>query len=135
MLRFCSLASGSSGNATLVEASSGTTRTRVLIDAGLGLRELGRRLARIGVAVAELDALFITHEHSDHIGCAPELAARHGIPLWASLGTLRAAEGRLDPATARVARDGEAVAVGDLQLLPFTVPHDAREPLQLRCTD
>ena len=135
MLRFCSLASGSSGNATLVEASSGTTRTRVLIDAGLGLRELGRRLARIGVAVAELDALFITHEHSDHIGCAPELAARHGIPLWASLGTLRAAEGQLDPATARVARDGEAVAVGDLQLLPFTVPHDAREPLQLRCTD
>ncbi|MCB2070136.1 MAG: MBL fold metallo-hydrolase, partial [Ottowia sp.] len=100
-MRFCSLASGSSGNATLVEASSGTTRTRVLIDAGLGLRELGRRLARIGVAVAELDALFITHEHSDHIGCAPELAARHGIPLWASLGTLRAAEGRLDPATAR----------------------------------
>ncbi len=95
MLRFCSLASGSSA-APPSSASSGTTRTRVLIDAGLSLRELGRRLARIGVAVAELDALFITHEAQRPHRLRPELAARHGIPSGPAWSTLRAAEGRLD---------------------------------------
>ncbi|MFT3776938.1 MAG: MBL fold metallo-hydrolase [Ottowia sp.] len=133
MLRFRSLASGSSGNATLVEAFDGLRRTRLLIDCGLGLRQLDERLARAGLSAAGLDAIFITHEHGDHIGCALAVAARSGTPLWMSAGT-RAA---LPDATAapRVAADGQAIAIGGLQVLPFTVPHDAREPLQLTCTD
>lgn len=144
MLRFCSLASGSAGNATLVEASDGARRpTRLLIDCGLGPQALQQRLAACGLTPQELDGIFITHEHADHVGCAPALAARHRIPLWASAGTLQALRegnashggGDAPPIICHTARDGQPLAIGALQLLPFTVPHDAREPLQLRCTD
>jgi phosphoribosyl 1,2-cyclic phosphodiesterase len=135
MLRFRSLGSGSSGNATLVEARSEGRTSRLLIDCGFGLRQMEARLAREGLAPAQIDAVFITHEHSDHIGSAHALSRRHGLAVWMSEGTWLATgapdyEGRL-----RLARDGEDIALGALQITPFTVPHDAREPLQLRCTD
>ncbi|MBP8861737.1 MAG: MBL fold metallo-hydrolase [Ottowia sp.] len=135
MLRFRSLASGSSGNATLIEGSDGLHRTRVLVDCGLGLRQLIARLAVEGIGPADLDGIFITHEHGDHIGCAPMLVARYGVPLWTSAGTAQyAAFAGLESAR-NLVRDGQVFAIGGLQLHPFTVPHDAREPLQLRCTD
>lgn len=134
-MRFCSLGSGSSGNATLIEAGDGTRTTRVLVDCGFSLRELARRLARRGVTVESIDAVFVTHEHGDHVGCALALARRHGTALWISEGTW-AALGDVDaPASLRHARDGMAIAVGALELRPFTVPHDASEPLQLTCSD
>ena len=135
MIRFCSLGSGSSGNATVVEATSGITTTRLLIDAGFSLRELESRLARTGLEAGDLDAVFITHEHSDHIGCAVTLAERHDLPIWMSRGTWRAIGESALPARLGFARDGDAIAVGDLELHPFTVAHDAAEPLQLRCGD
>ena len=135
MLRFRSLASGSSGNATLIEASDGLHRTRVLVDCGLGLRQLIARLAVEGLGPADLDGIFITHEHGDHIGCAPMLVARYGVPLWTSAGTAQyAAFAGLESAL-NLVRDGQVFAIGGIQFHPFTVPHDAREPLQLRCTD
>ena len=135
MLRFRSLASGSSGNATLIEGSDGLHRTRVLVDCGLGLRQLIARLVVEGIGPADLDGIFITHEHGDHIGCAPMLVARYGVPLWTSAGTAQyAAFAGLESAL-NLVRDGQVFAIGGLQLHPFTVPHDAREPLQLRCTD
>lgn len=135
MLRFRSLASGSSGNATLIEASDGLHRTRVLVDCGLGLRQLIARLAVEGIGPADLDGIFITHEHGDHIGCAPMLVARYGVPLWTSAGTAQyAAFAGLESAL-NLVRDGQVFAIGGIQFHPFTVPHDAREPLQLRCTD
>jgi phosphoribosyl 1,2-cyclic phosphodiesterase len=137
MIRFCSLGSGSAGNATVVEARSGTTTSRVLVDCGFSLRELETRLARAGLSPDDLDAVFVTHEHGDHVGCAVTLARRHALPLWLSRGTWRAiGEPELDAAT-RVgfARDGQAIMVGDLSLMPFTVAHDAHEPLQLRLSD
>ena len=130
MLRFCSLGSGSSGNATLVEARSGVTASRVLVVCGFSLRELGARLARAGLTPDDLDAVFVTHEHGDHIGCALSLARRHRLPLWMSRGTWRAIGEPDAPDGLHFARDGEAITIGDLQLQPFTVPHDAREPLQ-----
>ncbi|MEJ6000452.1 MBL fold metallo-hydrolase [Paucibacter soli] len=137
-MRFCSLGSGSGGNATVVEASQGITRTRLLIDAGFSQRELTRRLASRGLAPAELDAIFITHEHGDHIGCAAGFAQRHRIPLWASAGTWQAlskAQPDFPSELRHVARAGEAIPLGDLCLQPYGVPHDAKEPLQLRCHD
>ena len=136
MIRFCSLGSGSSGNASVVEASSGITTTRLLVDAGFSLRELETRLARAGLAAGELDAIFVTHEHNDHIGCAVALAERHGLALFMSRGTWRAVgAGAPPPPQVRFVRDGDELPVGDLTLHPFTVAHDAVEPLQLRCGD
>jgi phosphoribosyl 1,2-cyclic phosphodiesterase len=135
VIRFCSLGSGSSGNATLVEARSGTTASRVLVDCGFTQRELNARLARAGLAADDLDALFITHEHGDHIGCAVGFARRHRIPVYMSRGTWRAVGEPELPDLLHFARDGEPIAVGDLQLAPYTVPHDAQEPLQLCFSD
>ncbi|MEP6873550.1 MAG: MBL fold metallo-hydrolase [Burkholderiales bacterium] len=134
-MRFCSLGSGSSGNATLVETGHGAAASRLLIDCGFSLRELGTRLARIGLGCDELDAVFITHEHGDHIGCAVALARRHGLPLWMSRGTFRAIGAPDLAGLIRFARDGETIAIGELSALPFTVAHDALEPLQLRLSD
>lgn len=134
MLRFKSLGSGSTGNATLIEATGLHTK-RLLVDCGLGIRQLSMRLAEAGLAETDIDAIFITHEHSDHIGCARQLALRHRIPVWMSRGTCEGG-GLTDlDDLLHIARDGQAVDLGELELMPFTVPHDAREPLQLTCTD
>ncbi len=140
-MRFCSLGSGSGGNASLIEASQGITQTRLLIDAGFSLRELTRRLERAGSSPSDLDAIFITHEHGDHIGCALNLAQRYRIPLWTSRGTWRAvgsrntAAGDFDSALLHFIKDGESAELGDIQIQAFAVPHDANEPLHLRCND
>ena len=135
MLRFKSLGSGSSGNATVVEASDGTHVARLLIDCGLSPKVLLERLARAGLQAEQIDAIFVTHEHSDHIGCARQLALRYRTPVWMSLGThLATGEGDFE-GQLRVAQDGVNIDLGELQITPFTVPHDAREPLQLRCSD
>ena len=157
MLRYKNLSSGSTGNATLVEASVGRGTTsnhkpsRVLVDCGMRLSRLLDLLAVADVQPTDIDAIFITHEHSDHIGCVTQLASRYSIPVWASQGThaalqdmqskLRAKQpshSQLVPgfeALVHIASDNCPIAVGDLQLNPFTVPHDAREPLQLTCTN
>ena len=135
MIRFKSLGSGSTGNATVVQAREGTVLTHLLVDCGLGIRELDKRLAGAGMLAEQIDAIFITHEHGDHIGCARQLALRERIPVYMSEGTY-AAIGQPDFAgLLRLAGDGAAFALGGLQVRPFTVPHDAREPLQLSCTD
>jgi phosphoribosyl 1,2-cyclic phosphodiesterase len=135
MLRFRSLGSGSTGNATLVEATSEGRRSLLLIDCGFGIRQLDKRLAGAGVAASDIDAIFITHEHGDHIGCVQTLSKRERIPVWMSEGTWLATGGHDYEDRLHLARDGEHIVVGDLDVRPFTVPHDAREPLQLRCTD
>ena len=138
MLRFKSLGSGSSGNATLVEARSGTNTTRLLIDCGLRLRDLEARLIEAGTSAEELNAIFITHEHGDHIGCARSFVKRYSTPLWMSQGTWLAISDEAWQPHANlfnVARDGYPIELGNMQALPFTLPHDAREPLQLRCSD
>jgi phosphoribosyl 1,2-cyclic phosphodiesterase len=134
MLRFRSLGSGSSGNATLVEAT-GLVPFRLLVDCGLGIRQLAHRLGEAGLQLEDIHAIFITHEHGDHIGCARLLALRYRIPVWMSQGT-HAAIGLPDfEGLLHAARDGKTIDLGGMRLMPFTVPHDAREPLQLSCTD
>ena len=133
MIRFKSLGSGSTGNAAIVEAA-GDQPVRLLVDCGFGLKHLVARLAAANLQPQQLDAIFITHEHGDHIGCAAALALRFELPIWMSSGTY-AAIGSPDLGNSlRIARDGEAIAVKDMTVMPFTVPHDAREPLQLSCT-
>ncbi len=135
MLRFRNLASGSSGNATVVEGRAGTQVRRLLVDCGLGIRQLQTRLGHAGLALEQIDAVFITHEHSDHIGCVRTLALRQRIPVWMSHGTHSALGAPDFDDLLHLAQDGQAIDLGTFEALPFTVPHDAREPLQLRCSD
>jgi len=132
VLRFKSLGSGSSGNATVID-SGGPRPVRVLVDCGLGIRVLTQRLATAGLEPQDLDAIFITHEHGDHVGCAPALAARHGIALWMSEGTWLGCGAPELGEVLHLTGHGESIDLGALELRPFAVPHDAREPLQLVC--
>ena len=134
-MRFASLGSGSEGNALLVESVSGTTTTRVLLDCGFSAKEVERRLARLDVRADQIDAILITHEHADHIGGALTLARKWSIPLHMSWGTARAVGADDAPVDLRVLWGDESVMVGDLEVLPYTVPHDAREPLQYVFSD
>ncbi len=134
-MRFRNLGSGSSGNATVIEARSGTQVSRLLVDCGFGIRQLQTRLAMAALTGHDIDAVFITHEHADHIGCAAQFAQQFNKPIWTSRGTHSALPTPLPEGCWRVAADGVAVSIGALEFTPFTVPHDAREPLQLHCTD
>jgi phosphoribosyl 1,2-cyclic phosphodiesterase len=133
-LRFASLASGSGGNCLVAEVGN----TRVLLDCGLKLTEAERRLERLGVAPAAVSAILVTHEHADHACGAFEFAAAHGVVVYLSYGTLCAmrSEGKVLAGVKTVLLDGrQALAVGDLQVSPYTVPHDAREPVQFVLSD
>lgn len=135
-MRFASLGSGSEGNALLVEASGGTTTTRVLLDCGFSAKEVERRLARLDCRAEDLDAIVITHEHTDHIGSALTLARKWSIPLYMSWGTARAVGAdEASNVELNVLWGDESVAIGDVSVLPYTVPHDAREPLQYVFSD
>lgn len=135
MIRFKSLGSGSTGNATVVQVRTEHRTTHLLVDCGLGIRQLDKRLGQAGMLAEQIDAIFITHEHADHIGCARTLAFRERIPVWMSEGTWLGLGQPDFGGLLHIARDSEAIEVRDLQVTPFTVPHDAREPLQLTCGD
>ncbi|MGQ9897801.1 MAG: MBL fold metallo-hydrolase [Acidobacteriota bacterium] len=133
-MRFTILASGSTGNATLIE----TPQTAVLIDAGLSARTLVRRMATVGFDPTRLAALFITHEHSDHVGGLSVLSRQLALPVFIAPATrqqLRFKEKDLaaipwaDPLT-----DGQPVVIGDLSITPIAVPHDAAEPFIFTAT-
>jgi phosphoribosyl 1,2-cyclic phosphodiesterase len=131
-VRFASIGSGSEGNGLVVEAGA----TRVLIDCGFGVRDTAARLGRAAVAPETLNAIIVTHEHSDHVGGVAAFAARHRIPVWLTFGTLSAASGRLNGMERVLGFDSHDVfVIGDLEIRPFPVPHDAREPVQFVLSD
>ena len=129
-MRFAWLGSGSRGNAALVEADGRC----VMIDCGLGLREVEARLARLGKAPTDIDAILVTHEHSDHIGGVSRFAARHDILVRATVGTTRGFRGNLPPRLEPI-NPHEVFAVGALEIMPMPVPHDAHEPCQFVLSD
>jgi len=131
-VRFASIGSGSEGNGLVVEAGA----TRILIDCGFGVRDTALRLARLGVAPDSLDAILVTHEHSDHVGGVPAFAAKHGIAVWLTFGTLTVVGERFAGMERVYGFDShDAFAIGDLEVRPFPVPHDAREPVQFVVSD
>jgi phosphoribosyl 1,2-cyclic phosphodiesterase len=134
LLRFASLASGSKGNCLVAEAGG----TRVLIDCGLNLTDAERRLARLGLAPCDIAAVLVTHEHSDHSGGVFDFAAAHNVPVYLTYGTMLAlrAEGKLTEGVRTGIIDArQAFAAGGMQITAFTVPHDAREPVQYVLSD
>lgn len=126
MIRFASLGSGSAGNALLVE--SGTTC--LMLDCGFGLRETATRMLRLGKLPADLAGIVVTHEHGDHVGGVFRLARKHALPLWMTYGTWMACRVDGDGLDIRIIDSHRPFAVGDFEIQPFPVPHDAREPVQ-----
>ncbi len=125
-LRFRVLGSGSSGNATLVEAAT----SRILIDAGLGSRELAERLQSAGVDPASLDAVYVSHEHGDHSKGAASFSRKWGVRLRGTRGTYQAAAfGAEEIAAYDVLVPGSPSRCGALTVTPVLIPHDAAEPV------
>jgi phosphoribosyl 1,2-cyclic phosphodiesterase len=138
LLRFASLASGSGGNALVVEARDAGSATCVLIDCGLNLRDTERRLARLGLEPSAIRGILVTHEHGDHAGRVFDFAAAHGVTVHLTYGSLIAleAEGKVIAGVKlSIITSREPFAVGDVEARPFTVPHDAREPVQFVLSD
>jgi len=135
-MRFASLGSGSEGNGLVVEGRDGQGLSRVLLDCGFSLKECIRRLARLDLTPESLDAIVVTHEHGDHLGGVFRLARRYSIPVWASHGTLGVlkADKTAELETHVCAADTPFV-IGGIEIHPYPVPHDAREPLQFMFSD
>ena len=128
---FCPLFSGSSGNALFCQYGN----TRLLIDAGKPGRQIGEALSSIGIAPESLTALLITHEHSDHIQSAGVLARKYHLPVYATQETWRAmAEkiGKVPGDLIRTLQSGHSFWLGDIGVEPFSIPHDAADPVGYR---
>jgi phosphoribosyl 1,2-cyclic phosphodiesterase len=132
MIRFASLGSGSDGNGLIVECES----TRILVDCGFNVAETVRRLARLGLEPGDLAAILITHEHDDHAGGVARLARRYEVPVYLTYGTLLAMgpQGSMIPRFTLI-DSHSPFAIGDLEVHPYPVPHDAREPSQFVFSD
>lgn len=121
--RYAILGSGSRGNATVVEGGG----TRVLIDCGFAVKEIDARAARIALDPASIDAILVTHEHTDHIGGVARLARAYGITVMLTPGTA-ASRSDWDGCALHYISPHQTFTLGDLEIQPFPVPHDAREP-------
>jgi phosphoribosyl 1,2-cyclic phosphodiesterase len=126
MIRFASLGSGSEGNALLVESG----RSRLLLDCGFSVAETVRRLERLDIAPESLDGILVTHEHDDHVGGVPRFARRFGTTVYLSHGTCMAVADKEQFADMVIIDSHTRFAVGDIEVMPYPVPHDAREPTQ-----
>ena len=123
----CVLASGSRGNALWLESGP----EALLVDCGLSVPELSRRLSAVGRDLTPLRAVVVTHDHGDHVGSSVALARRLGIPLYATAGTLSILK-RLPPSLARQLASGDEIDLGAFRLRPFATPHDGIESIGVR---
>lgn len=129
-MRIASLGSGSRGNATLVQHE----QTTLLIDCGFSTRETEKRLDELGLAAEAIDAILVTHEHGDHVRGVGTFARKYATPLYMTHGTYRSCD-VYDQHPCREIVAGNTIAVKDVSILPFAVPHDAAEPCQFLFSD
>jgi len=128
MIRFCSLYSGSSGNAIFLS----TGKTKILIDAGLSGKKITEALVSIGEKPSELSAILVSHEHSDHIKGAGIISRKYDVPIYANENTWAAMENLIGPVSVKnkmYFNTGREFEIGDVIINPFPIPHDAVEPV------
>ena len=131
-MKFCVLASGSSGNCIYIESKG----TRVLVDAGISRKSIKDKLAEIGVELDSIKGLCITHDHTDHTVGIPVLAERHHVPLYATGGTCSVVESNVKKHFAwNVFEPGCSFEIGALTFEAFSVPHDAGDPVGFVISD
>lgn len=127
MLKFTSLYSGSSGNCLFVE----TENTKILIDAGVSLKKIEKGLENFDVLPSNLDAVIVTHEHTDHIQSLGNLSKKFDIPVFATPKTFDAMPKQTEKITDKNKNNiniDEKFSIGDIEILPFKIPHDAADP-------
>jgi phosphoribosyl 1,2-cyclic phosphodiesterase len=135
-VRIASLGSGSEGNSLIVEARADGRLVRLMIDCGFGLRDTVKRLGRLGLDVAQIDAILVTHEHADHVGSAFRVAREASAPVYLTYGTLASLPPSIaDHGLARVIDSHTRFDCVGVGVEPFPVPHDAREPVQFVVDD
>ncbi len=132
-MRMMNIASGSSGNATYI----GTGNTHILVDAGISRKRIADGLKKADISLNDLDAILITHEHIDHIGCLGVVERTRQIPVYATAGTIRGIReckkcGEFDTGVLNKVRPGEEFSVGDITVKPLGIWHDAYEPVAYR---
>ena len=126
MIGFCPLASGSKGNCLYI----GTEKTKLLIDAGVSIKVLEERLKLIGVNLHQIDAVIITHEHTDHIKGLERLTCKGQIPVFVNSDTACAITSYVKKTPRfKIFSTGEYFSFGDIEILPFSIPHDAADPV------
>lgn len=133
-MRFASLGSGSSGNCMVIEQAN----TRLLLDCGFGLKETVTRLQRVSLAPEQITGILVTHEHDDHAKGAFRFAAKYNVPVWLSHGTRLMTERYLPENVTlkiNVIDSHTRFEIEHIQITPYPVPHDAREPTQFTFTD
>jgi phosphoribosyl 1,2-cyclic phosphodiesterase len=131
-MRFASLGSGSRGNALIVDAGG----TRLLVDCGFSTRSTVERLLRLQISPDEIDAVLVTHEHGDHVAGVFKFSSRFGIPVYLTHGTHAAAlRGKPSVSDVHLMDSHSVFSIGALEVHPFPVPHDAREPVQFSFSD
>lgn len=132
-MKFCSIASGSSGNCIY----AGSADTSVLIDAGISGKRIEQGLNGMDLTTSDVNGILVTHEHSDHIKGLGVLARRYGIPIYATKGTIEAirgmtAVGKIPEGILHVVEADKPFSIGDLSVEPFAISHDAAEPVGYR---
>ena len=127
-MQFASIGSGSAGNGLVVKEKN----TRLLLDCGFGLKDAIERLARINLLPEQLTGILITHEHEDHAGGVFKLAKKYQLSVWMTHGTHRMLERTLpnESVHVHIIDSHTEFSIDDIQITPFPVPHDAREPVQ-----
>lgn len=132
-MRLCSIASGSSGNCIY----AGSDATHLLIDVGISCKRIEEGISTLGVKISEVDAIFITHEHADHINGLGVIARKYGIPIYGTAGTIQeikktASLGDIDESLFQCIRADEKCIIKDMTLYPMRTSHDAAEPVAYR---
>lgn len=125
---FCSLFSGSSGNCIY----AGSERTNILIDAGMSGKRITASLNEIGISAKDIDAILITHEHSDHIHGVGVMSRMFNIPVYANNNTWKAMQneiGSIKEENIRVIKNDDMFSIKDIDIKAYSTPHDAADPV------
>ena len=134
-MKFCCLGSGSEGNSIVVKTES-SSKTTVLVDCGIKFDDLENRLLSRGIDLSEIDAIFITHEHIDHIRSALKFAKVFNTPIFMTHGSFYSVYKSYEKINSvSIIRADNTVVFNDLKIAPFSIPHDAREPVALIIQD
>ncbi len=127
MFKFCSLYSGSTGNCLLVQSDN----SNILIDAGVSQKKINEALSPLNISLENIDAILVTHEHTDHVQSIGSISKKYNIPVFSNLETwnsMPAQKEKVEIHNQKTFKNNESFQLLDLKILPFSIPHDAANP-------